>query len=275
MYLEIDEGYWEHPKTLELCARLNDNQADRFPPRLWKWACRCARDGRLGKVTPYAFELVVRAEDAGGKVFAAFLASAFLDRSDDGEVIIHNWMSPGRTGHAIAKMEAKAAENRQRRADAKAKHEAMRVQGKNVPEPYQNRTSTIPSQTQTQTRHRPDTDQSSDPDSCPPGRPGGRIRKPGTELSAAFLEFWTAYPRKVGKLKAWKAWPGDSVLPKILKALAWQAKSIDWTKERGNFVPHPATYLGQGRWEDEPTKVTPREWVTFPDSWNTKGETEK
>ena len=108
---------------------------------------------------------------------------------------------------------------------------------------------------QTQTRHRPDTDQSSDPDlSCPAGRPAGRGRKAGPVLSEAFQGFWAAYPRKVGKIKAWKAWPGDSLLPKILEALAWQTKSVDWTKDRGTFIPHPATYLNQGRWEDEPAK---------------------
>ena len=158
MYLEIDEGYWEHPKTLDLCARLADDQADAFPPRLWKWACRCARNGQLGAITAYAFERVVRYAPADGKCFEAFLGAGFLDRDDSGEVTIHNWMLPGRTGHAIARMEAKADENRQRRADAKARYEASQKQGKDVPASSRNRTGTIPSQT------RPGTDQSSDPD---------------------------------------------------------------------------------------------------------------
>jgi hypothetical protein len=258
MYLEIDEGYWRHPKTLDLCTRLEDDQADRFPPRLWQWACRSARDGKLGKVTAYAFEIIVRADGAAGRCFEAFLAAGFLDRDEAGEVTIHNWMSPGRTGYAIAKMEAKAAENRQRRAAAKAKHTAKRTQGAGDPEPYQNRTGTMQNRTSTipePYQNRTSTIQSSDPDlSCPAGRPAGRGRKAGPVLSEAFQSFWTTYPRKVGKIKAWRAWPGDSLLPKILEALAWQTKSIDWTKDRGTFIPHPATYLNQGRWEDEPAK---------------------
>jgi hypothetical protein len=56
-----------------------------------------------------------------------------------------------------------------------------------------------------------------------------------------------AYPRKVAKGAAVKAWPGDEHLPAILAALAWQAKN--WTDPK--FIPHPATYLNQRRWEDE------------------------
>ena len=169
MYLEIDEGYWRHPKTLDLCSRLEDDQADRFPPRLWQWACRSARDGKLGKVTAYAFEIIVRA-NAGGKCFEAFIACGFLDRSDDGEVTIHNWMQPGRTGYAIAKMEAKAAENRQRRATTKARYDAERAHCDGEADADGNRTATVP--VRYSPRHRPDTDQSSDPplSSSPPDR---------------------------------------------------------------------------------------------------------
>lgn len=34
-------------------------------------------------------------------------------------------------------------------------------------------------------------------------------------------------------------------------ALERQKRSRDWTKEGGQFVPYPATWLNQRRWEDE------------------------
>ncbi len=37
----------------------------------------------------------------------------------------------------------------------------------------------------------------------------------------------------------------------ILTALDWQRSSTDWTKENGQFVPNPATYLNSRGWEDE------------------------
>jgi hypothetical protein len=67
-----------------------------------------------------------------------------------------------------------------------------------------------------------------------------------------FEKFWEAYPRKVGKGAAQNSWrkakpPIDAVLTAIRKA----RQSQDWQKERGAFIPHPATWLNQARWEDE------------------------
>lgn len=71
--------------------------------------------------------------------------------------------------------------------------------------------------------------------------------------SADFLAFWDAYPRRVGKGAAWKVWKRERIaLAPVLKALSWQVRSEAWTKDAGAFIPHPATYLNQRRWEDEP-----------------------
>lgn len=37
----------------------------------------------------------------------------------------------------------------------------------------------------------------------------------------------------------------------MLAALAQQKKSPQWVKDGGEFIPHPATWLNQGRWQDE------------------------
>lgn len=71
----------------------------------------------------------------------------------------------------------------------------------------------------------------------------------------AFDTFWKAYPRKVGKGAARRAWKKikkpDVILALILEALAWQKKSADWTKDGGEFVPYPSKYLNDMRWCDE------------------------
>lgn len=70
--------------------------------------------------------------------------------------------------------------------------------------------------------------------------------------SVGFTEFWQSYPRKVGKGAAQKAW--DRLKPDlsaVLAALDWQTKQDAWTKDGGQFIPHPGTYLNQKRWEDE------------------------
>jgi len=75
------------------------------------------------------------------------------------------------------------------------------------------------------------------------------------QYSDDFELFWNAYPRKTGKGAAWKVWGKipSGTLPLILTALEWQCKQEQWVKEGGQFIPMPATYLTQARWEDQPT----------------------
>jgi uncharacterized protein YdaU (DUF1376 family) len=75
-----------------------------------------------------------------------------------------------------------------------------------------------------------------------------------------FDEFWSAYPKKVGKAEAKKLWAKLKVngrLPSVLSAIAVQKSTAQWQKEGGQFIPLPATWLRQGRWDDEVQKVTP------------------
>lgn len=74
----------------------------------------------------------------------------------------------------------------------------------------------------------------------------------GKEKIDGFDTFWGAYPRKVGKEAARKAFAKvSSHLPLMLEALGHQKQSEQWKKDRGQYIPNPATWLNQGRWEDE------------------------
>lgn len=114
MYLEIDEGYFEHPKTLDLCARLNDSKACVYPLRLWKWACRSAKSGKLGKISAFAIEKAMDYEPKDGRCFDAMCLSGFIDTMPDGTFEIHDWMDY--TGAAIKKMDDQAATKKLYRA---------------------------------------------------------------------------------------------------------------------------------------------------------------
>jgi hypothetical protein len=69
-----------------------------------------------------------------------------------------------------------------------------------------------------------------------------------------FDEFWKAYPRKVSKADAKKAWrkiaPDTALADKIIAAVKIQAKTEKWVKEP-EFIPYPASWLNSERWEDE------------------------
>lgn len=70
-----------------------------------------------------------------------------------------------------------------------------------------------------------------------------------------FDEFWKAYPKKVGKDAAIKAFgkrkPSRELVEQMLFAIAEQSKTDKWQKDKGQFIPHPATWLNEGRWKDE------------------------
>lgn len=69
-----------------------------------------------------------------------------------------------------------------------------------------------------------------------------------------FAEFWAAFPKKVGRDAALKAFekrkPDADLLARMLAAIAAQATSEQWRKDGGQFIPNPATWLNQARWED-------------------------
>lgn len=74
-----------------------------------------------------------------------------------------------------------------------------------------------------------------------------------TEKDKVFDAFWSAYPRKTAKKDARKAFDKvpRSEWDKLIPAVEEQKVSAQWQKENGRFIPHPTTWLNQGRWEDE------------------------
>ena len=69
---------------------------------------------------------------------------------------------------------------------------------------------------------------------------------------AGFDQFWTSYPKKVGKEAAKKAFDRVNVpVETLLAAIERQKCSDQWSRDKGRYIPNPATWLNQGRWEDE------------------------
>ena len=66
---------------------------------------------------------------------------------------------------------------------------------------------------------------------------------------------WAVYPRKVGKGAARRIFarikPDSGLLAKMRDAIEIQRESVQWQKDGGQFIPHPATWLNQERWDDE------------------------
>lgn len=69
----------------------------------------------------------------------------------------------------------------------------------------------------------------------------------------AFDEFWSFYPRKIGKGGAKKTWQKITrrVKPEVIVEGARRMAS-DPNLPETQFIPHPSTWLNEGRWDDEP-----------------------
>ena len=81
-------------------------------------------------------------------------------------------------------------------------------------------------------------------------------------LCGEFERFWAAYPRKKNRIAALKAWaklkPDEHLTAKIHEAVVRAKASADWQGEV-RFIPHPATWLNAGGWDDEEVKVIPKQ----------------
>jgi hypothetical protein len=68
-----------------------------------------------------------------------------------------------------------------------------------------------------------------------------------------FDEFWSLYPRKIAKATARKAWAKLSPEQQLMAAKAIDTHCQYWSAKETEleFIPHPATWLNQERWEDE------------------------
>jgi hypothetical protein len=91
-------------------------------------------------------------------------------------------------------------------------------------------------------------------DAIPEERRGERETEKNQPSNEGFEPVYQAYPKKVAKSAALKAWNAAKIKPEevslILSDIATRSQSRDWLKDEGQFIPNPATYINQRRWED-------------------------
>lgn len=75
------------------------------------------------------------------------------------------------------------------------------------------------------------------------------------DMEADFNRFWSAYPKKMNKQDAYKAFKGVKVpVETLCAALERQKQSRQWREDGGKYIPYPATWLRKGGWENEPER---------------------
>jgi hypothetical protein len=76
-----------------------------------------------------------------------------------------------------------------------------------------------------------------------------------------FARFYEVYPKKKSKGQAEKAFlkinPDEQLLDLMLSKIEQAKKSDEWIKEKGKYIPHPATWLNAKGWLDEDCEAHP------------------
>ena len=213
-WLKIQAGLVTNKKTARLAGQMKWKKLEAvgFLVSFWIWALENCEDGQLRDITDSELAFAVGMENMNG-ILDTLKTSGLVDSEP---LRIHDW--PEHQNDYLRSKYRKSPE----------KLEAVQ---------RQYRTSTVPV---------PDRDRVK----------RDRVEKekqPLFDKSNGFMEFWKVYPRRTGKDAALKSWKVKTPpLDKCLSTLAWQIKSSQWTKDDGQFIPMPATWINQGRWNDIP-----------------------
>lgn len=90
-------------------------------------------------------------------------------------------------------------------------------------------------------------------DSLPPHGEAAGGTASSRPMGDAFAEFWRVYPRRVGKRAARAAFERAARRASVDVILEGARRfAADPNLPEPRFVPHPATWLNQDRWEDDP-----------------------
>lgn len=128
MYIEVDEGLPEHPKSNRLCALLKNPLAWAYVIKLWRWCCKYAKDGDLSKFKDAEIEYGIGWAGESGVLAGALRTAGFIEAAGD-VTRVHDWMS--HQGRALQRMDAASERKRQwrlsRGVDADATQDGTRT----------------------------------------------------------------------------------------------------------------------------------------------------
>ncbi len=239
--IRIQDTFFDNRKIVKL-KRKHGAEALLCLIRLWMYTAKNAPKGWLFDMDAEDIEIASGWTGEPGVFVASLLEFALIDEAN-GIHAIHDWedcqpwafKSDSRSTRASLGGKAKAARVLEAQELAAAsmlkadcKHATSNAPSLSLPLPP----SPIPSKPKTT-----------------------RAQAPAGLDADRFARFWAAYPKHKAKATAERAWakiaPDDALLDMILSAIEWQRKTPDWLKDKGEYIPHPSTYLNNRRWEDE------------------------
>lgn len=221
LHVRLYINFWSHRKTAKLRSLIG-NDAYWIPPRIWSYAAENQPNGDFSTYTPEELCLLIGYLGNAQALLEALQQACFMDGMK-----VHDWEIHNGYHHEYSERAKKAAKARWEKERGKDKKGEDRIGDKHC------------------SKH------------------ATSINEP--KIDDGFNDFWKEYPKKVGKGDALKSWkkinPSMELKAKIMETIAWQKASKDWIKEDGKYIPNPATWLNQGRWDDEQVKQAEKIWT--------------
>ena len=247
-WIQIHQQLKDHRKVLAAADELDIEPAHMLGLLIsfWLWAIDNAPDGSLAGISDRMIARAAQWDKDPEEFVAALTSASLLDVTEDGVLEIHDWSEY--TGKLIEQRENEKNRSRARRAAAKSNDRRTTAgQSADASKSDQKKTAGRVDQTRVD-QNRPENKGDTPITPAAEKQPSAQERR--------FAEFWTAYPKKVGKKAAQKAWekakPDAELFEKIMQAVATAKTSEQWLREGGRFIPNPSTWINQGRWDDEP-----------------------
>jgi|GEM_PF-439785 len=276
-WVSAHEGMRDHPKTRELSRKLqcSRHEAIGILVTLWLWSLNNAdRDGNIKSATAedIADGIMYRgqstgqsAREAAEHLLESLISAGWIDIADDGHFILHDWDFWQDQWYKAQDKRAKAAADKRKQRQGGGENDMSDGQSTGQSERQEqgqyvgqsDRTS-APNRNRNRNHnrdlnHNREHDRDGDTPPIPPA--GGSAASASDIQEKRFEKFWTAYPKKTGKQAAFKSWqrikPTAELHTKIMEAVATAKRTEQWQRENGRFIPNPATWLNQGRWDDE------------------------
>jgi hypothetical protein len=234
-----------HPKSIKLMRRCGD-RAFYCLIRFWAYVAQNRPAGDLSGLDADDIEIAAGWTGQCSELYQALLELRFIEKTESG-LMVHDWDDHnGYASHAEDRAE-KARKAAEKRWNARNKDKTQEC-SEHTQALLNDATSNAPSPTPTPTP-------SPNPDPTPNPVPS---TKKVSSYSQSFELFWSEYPRKVGKDAAYKAWQqigkkNKATVTEIMEAIKKQDASAHFVFDGKVCVPNPATWLNQGRWNDEIT----------------------
>lgn len=254
-WIELHQSLPTHRKLgkLKRLLKIKTPQAVGHLAMLWLWCIDNAPDGNLSGID--AEDIAEAAEwpkDAG-----IFLRAMTESKLIDEEMRIHDW--DDYAGRLLEQRNEKRQKDRERQARYRARKEQEAQTDKSVSHADVTRDKSVSHADVTPlpnpTVPNPTIPNLTGQDGIPPLPPASGGRGDGENAESRFDAFWRLYPKKQGKGEALKVWkrikPDKALFERIMASIHENiARNQQWQQNGGQYIPNPATWLNQTRWED-------------------------